>query len=222
MQSYENQVDTLIKVIQKLHIDVRGIVEAGARDCRETVAFSKKFPDAEITAFECNPSNIPICKKNIQGTKIRLIEKALSDEKSFIDFHILPTADNGSSSIYAHKELQSKVVKVPTTTLVDELQVFPTLLWLDAQGAELSILKGCGDKITDISIIHTEIYFKPAYHNQPTYRDIKKYLHKKGFHLLMFTSYPGNFSDAIFVIAQALNDSEKYTLSVFPSLSHVV
>ena len=199
MQQYEDQLNVLVKVIRNLGIEVKSVVDAGARDCKESLAFKNTFPNASITAFECNPANIPICRENVKGTSIRLVDKALSDKEGMLDFHVLASGDNGSSSIYTHKELSSQTVKVVATTLEKELEVLPTVLWIDAQGAELSILKGCGDKIREISIIHTEVYFRRAYHDQPLYKDVKKYLFSKGFRLLMFSSVPAGFSDAIFI-----------------------
>ena len=194
----EKQIEALFSAIDKNNIKVNCIVEAGARDATDTVKFSDRFPNSQITIFECNPANIPLCRRAIQGRNIRLIERALSDKDGSIDFHIVKE-EGGSSSVFVHNELGGEKITVPVTTLQKELRVFPNLMWLDAQGSELSIFKGCGERIKEIDIIHTEIYFKPAYLNQPLYRDVKDYLYKNGFRLLKFSSVPYNFGDAIFI-----------------------
>jgi hypothetical protein len=73
------------------------------------------------------------------------------------------------------------------------------LLWLDTQGSELNIFKGATNFLKDISLIYSEVYFTPAYKDQPSYKDIKKYLNANGFFVVGFSDSWGNFSDAIFV-----------------------
>jgi|GEM_PF-1894458 len=207
MSSYEHQLDLLADIVKRLNINVEVIAEAGARDCLESVAFTKIFPEAKVFAFECNPENISICRQNILGTSVTLIEEGISDKQGTMDFHILDTPDRGSSSVLQHKTMPSRTVTVPVTRLDKVLKDFPTILWLDTQGSELAALKGCGDRIVEIKVIHTEVYFNAAYENQPLYWDIKSYLYSKGFKLYGFTAVTGGFRDRGFGDALFINKS---------------
>ena len=65
-QNYEIQAKKLIEILQRLkyaHVD--NLIELGARDCSESVYFSKSLPNAKIYSFECNPDTLPICRKKI-------------------------------------------------------------------------------------------------------------------------------------------------------------
>ena len=78
------------------------------------------------------------------------------------------------------------------------------LIWMDIQGAELMALKGLGERIKDVNIIHSEVEFFEIYKNQPLFIEIKKYLNKRGFLLGFFTSFGKYSGDAVFI--------NKYTL----------
>ena len=52
---------------------------------------------------------------------------------------------------------------------------------MDIQGAELLALKGLGEYIDRVKIVHTEVLFLELYKNQPLYNDTKKFLNSNGF-----------------------------------------
>lgn len=193
----QTQFKMLREAIRDFGIEVTGVVEAGARDCKETLDFKSAYPKAKIIAFECDPNCIPICKKNIAGTDITLIEKAISDHAGTAEFHVSP--DSGSSSLLGTVFPESKKIRVPMSTLKDELEEAPTVLWLDAEGGELAILKGAQDLLDGVSIINIEVRFKRTLKDQPLYWDIKKFLYSRGFRLLRFAGAPYGFCDVIFI-----------------------
>ena len=41
-------------------LDFKNIIELGAYDCEESLTFTRLFPNAHITSFECNPNTLPI------------------------------------------------------------------------------------------------------------------------------------------------------------------
>ena len=57
------------------------IFDIGSRDCLQSIEFYKKYPNAHIYAFECNPNTLDICRKNIvsYADRITLIEGAVCD-----------------------------------------------------------------------------------------------------------------------------------------------
>jgi FkbM family methyltransferase len=197
---YEQQIDKLNLLIKRyIHSPIVSIVEVGARDCNETLAFHHFFPQSSIITFECNPTTLPICRKAVSGIQtIKLIEKAVSNREGTMKFNLTPD-DPGSSSAFLHQEANTVSIEVPVTTLNKELSVAPTLLWMDAQGSELNVLKGASSFLKDISIINTEVYFVAVYKDQPLYRNIKKLLNENGFKLLSFTGRCKTFGDAVFI-----------------------
>lgn len=194
---YEKQVDVVLNDLKRHSLLLNVMVEVGARDCKETIAFAQKNPKAMIHSFECNPVTLPECRERIKPyLNITLHEKAVTDYTGEVTFNVMPS-DLGSSSILEHKEIMQNSITVPCITLKDAIVDKIDLLWIDAQGSELAILKGT--ELNNVSMIHSEVYFTAAYKNQPTYKEIRNYLNKNGFVLSRFSSMGRNFADAIFV-----------------------
>lgn len=61
---------------------------------------------------------------------------------------------------------------------------------MDAQGAELSILKGARRLLEQVMIVHTEVEFLPLYEGQPLFADVDSELRRQGFlfHKFMHTA----------------------------------
>lgn len=212
---YEYQVTAFSKIANRiLPRKINTIIEIGARDCAETIAFSKYFPDAKILTFECNPYTLKICRERVEDNKnIHLVEKAIGDYTGEIDFFSsIPTQNHewnpGASSIYKVNrnlvtDIQQQKVTVPITTLKEILLEHKIssvdLLWMDIQGAELSALKGAGEYLNTIALIHSEVEFMNMYEGQPLFKDIELFLQENGFTLLTFTSMGKHSADAVFV-----------------------
>jgi FkbM family methyltransferase len=197
---------------------VRTIVEVGARDCVETLDFESGFPEARIFAFECNPATLPACRLAVQGhDRIRLVEKAVSDRRGTVTFYPTDPArtvtkhangNPGASSLfraspdYPHETYVQNEISVEATTLADfmgeEAIASIDLLWMDIQGAELFALKGLGDRLSAVGLIHMEVEFMPIYQGQPLFHEVHEYLGSHGFTLLGFTSYSRYSGDAVY------------------------
>jgi FkbM family methyltransferase len=226
----EKQLENLVDFARKnLRKNVAIIFELGARDCSETLEFYKIFPNSHIYTFECNKNTLPICRKKTRNIKnITLIEKAVSNKNSIVKFFPInkeltkttwEDGNQGASSLFKASG------KYPVEDYVqDEITVNSTrldsvirkngiesvdLLWMDIQGAELLALKGLGKEISKVKIIHTEVEFFEIYKDQPLFKDIKRFLNRKGYLLASFTNFGVYSGDAIFI-----NQSEIKTLKI--------
>lgn len=218
--AHESTLDVFSSIATEIIGEIENVFEFGARDCRETMAFHKNFPKAEIYTFECNPETLPICREKIKDApQIHLIEKAVSDKEGELTFYQndkekteTPFLDGnqGASSLfqanpdYPEEHYIQKPIKVTSVTLESFLQQNPQIknidmLWMDIQGSELNALRGAGKRLSDIKLIHTEVEFFEMYKQQPLYKDIKKFLTENGFQFLCFSSFGKYAADAIFV-----------------------
>jgi FkbM family methyltransferase len=219
-----NSFSYLRRVVEKtLSIgDVRTIVEIGANKCTESVAFAETYAAADVYSFECNPETIPVCKKTIGSQpRIHLIEKAVSDADGFLDFYPIDTqkavtphedGNPGASSLFKRNQhakgiaetLPQKKITVESVTLKkfmrDTALTEIDILWLDAQGAELMILKGLASDISKVKIIQCEVEFTEEYEGQPLYAEIRAFLEKNDFAFSGFSDewYP-HAADALFI-----------------------
>jgi FkbM family methyltransferase len=212
---YEYQIDRLVTIAKKvLPKPVTQIIEIGARDCAETIAFTQLFPAADIITFECNPDTLPRCRKRVADhPRITLVEMAIGKSEGEVTFYkSLPVAGEswnpGASSLFPVdqsivKDITQSPITVPMTTLADAFKRHAVnhvdILWMDIQGGELAALEGTGSMLSDISLIHCEVEFYHLYKDQPLFSDIHHFLRKHGFALLTFTAMSKNFGDAVFV-----------------------
>lgn len=204
---------------QLLPRPVKCVVELGARDCAETLAFAKRFPTAEIYAFECNPDTLPLCRERIQDKpQIHLIEAAVSDESGPINFYQIdtqrtrtdyPGGNPGASSLfrssgtYPLEDYVQKSITVGAVTLQDFFRKNKIesvdLLWMDIQGAELLALRGTGTDLSKIKLIHLEVEFFEIYKDQPLFGDIRSFFRQNDFAFFCFTQLGRYSGDAIFI-----------------------
>lgn len=181
--------------------NIKIVIECGSHWGEDTLEMAKHFPNAKIYTFECNPKTIDIVRENTKDNpRIIVTQKALSDKSGPITFYPInkektvtthPDGNQGASSIfkasglypveqYAQDEITVEASRLDEMILSDMDIDF---MWLDAQGAELSILKGLGEKIKNVKIIQTEVEFKYQYAGQPLFAELNEFLLANGFEL---------------------------------------
>ena len=141
--------------------EVKNIVEIGARDCVESLTFAAMFPNAHITAFECNPELAALCRFNAgMSDRITIVEKMVTDKPEITTFY-MPDNEPGMGSM---KEcvLPGSSVSVETVRMDDYLgDEVIDLLWVDVQGAEVDILNSFGSKLKNVKRIYCEMNLLP-------------------------------------------------------------
>jgi FkbM family methyltransferase len=231
MSNHEPHLDAFVTLSRKLLDDsINTVVECGARDCTETVAFHKLLPQAEIYAFECNPDTLPLCRNAVRGIgKIHLVEKAVSDTCETVTFYKIDPSrtkttwsdgNPGASSLFiaSGKYPVEDYAQTPVTVAAVTLENFMAtaglamidLIWMDLQGAELLALRGLGAAIKRVKLIHIEVEFIEMYSGQALWPDILKFLNSNGFHLLTFTTFAKYSADAVFCNSSLVSNSRRW------------
>lgn len=202
------------------------ILDLGARDCIESIEFSRAYPESKIYSFECNQESIEICKQNIKDIKnITLITKACREYTGKTIFFPVSTTpprgyspNIGASSIFkasGHmmtEPIYQTVTEVECTRIDDwAKENFITnvdVVWMDLQGAELLALQGFGNLIYTVSVIHTEVTYRELYSGQDLYKELHNFLESNSFvqtyHGKAIT-VPDWFGEAVYVKKQLLS-----------------
>ncbi len=197
------------------------VLEIGAADGRDTMKLAKAFPQATVTAFEPLSENFEkLATAAISQPNIVAVNAAASESSGRMKFYITELADASSLLMPLRTELTfDKYMTLASETLVDVKSIDEwardskvnriDIMKLDAQGAELGILKGAKQLLgrRDIGVIYSEVLFLPIYQEAPLYHDIAMYLASMGYRLHNLYNLVHNqkgelaWGDAIFVPA---------------------
>ena len=131
------------------------IVDCGANIGLSILYFKTLFPEASILAFEPDPKVYQVLQANVSGlNNVVLRERALWNEETSMEF-FSEGADGGSLN-----EVSGKVEKVKILT--ERLSTYLTgkvdFLKIDIEGAELTVLTECEDKLHLVQNIFIEYH----------------------------------------------------------------
>lgn len=194
------------------------IYELGSWHGLDAVTMAKRYPDATVYSFECNPEAIPIVKQNIVGIdNIRVVEKAVADSVgsiTFRPFDMEKYPNMGASSLfeidfvttrsmsdpdYGRTGVQ-KTIKVPCTTLDyfihETCAPEPDMILMDLQGAELLAMKGFVDGLSEggTKYIVSEASCVSTFKGGCSLRELAQFLGEYGFSL---TAHDANYNGPI-------------------------
>lgn len=171
------------------------IFEVGAADGRDCDEYRRLFPGSTVHAFEPLPANFAKLQLRAEADpQIRAHRLALSDRAGRATFHVAAWSDASSllpaqntGSTFDAYQASTTTIEVDTDTLdavanrhgVQAIDI----LKIDAQGAELAILKGAENLLSSgsIRLIYTEAQFRPLYRGAGTFAEIATYLAQHGF-----------------------------------------
>jgi len=173
----------------------KGVIHIGANQGQERDHY-QKLGVKRVIWIEADPEIYQKLLKNIKNYKNNIAFNFLITEKvkKKVLFNIANNESN-SSSIFKLKEakklypgldykyniyLNSKTLKNIIRFKKINLSKFDSLI-LDVQGAELKVLKGCGNLISKFKYIKLETSEFEMYAHNPTHLIISKYLFLFGF-----------------------------------------
>lgn len=147
----EVEIQTVLNNIKSNSI----IVDVGACYGEYTLLCANKAKDGTVIAIEPNPYHFELLKKGIEANNFKnviLVNMALSDKEEEVDFYIGNEHMEGST-LFKDKMTQElghnnkhEIIKVKSITLDKLLSNFNIdkidILKIDAEGAELKIIKG--------------------------------------------------------------------------------
>lgn len=194
---------------------IETICDIGSWHLGQSIEFLEILPDANVYAFEANPTNYETCQEvysRLMGyfkKNIKLYNIALNDQPGIIKFYPVTQDNFGASSKYKfmeglteeyfNKTWNQGEIDVDALTLdiwreennIDKVDV----IWMDVQGAELDVLKGAEKTLENVQCIFTEVGLKPYYEGQSLKEDIDSILVDKFNFVEIKESFEYNGSD---------------------------
>lgn len=177
------------------------IFEIGACECEDTLKLQRLFPNSDIHAFEPVTANYRKGLRAVSGVTLNHV--AISDHKGEEDMFLSSGSPIGKGEFYGnksssllkpHKHLEihkwckfdnKERVRVDTLLnyVADKGIDHIHFIHMDVQGAELRVLKGCGDFINNIDLVFLEVAKIELYKEQALLQDINDFFIYHGFEL---------------------------------------
>jgi FkbM family methyltransferase len=182
------------------------IIDCGANMGLSVLYFSKKYPNAEIIAFEPDETVLPYFEKNINTQNIKNVElykKAVWTEETELKFY----TDNGLGGRIG-KEFKNQTPKIiKSVRLKNYLNRPIDILKIDIEGPEFLILQDCEDLLFNIN--HIFIEYHSFYDEEQHLDDLLNILKRQGFryHLKESFSRKRPFIDNVLV-------NEKFDMAI--------
>lgn len=119
-------------------------VDAGCYNGADTVAFLRHCPDGTVYAFEPNPSQYAICKKNLARiSNTRLYPYGIYNRTTILNFEQHnkdnPTRSDGNGKISGLGNIKIEAVALDDVLKNEQI----SFIKMDIEGAELAALHGC-------------------------------------------------------------------------------
>lgn len=182
---------------------LRGIwFDVGAFRCDHTYGFALYNPSLRVFAFE---PNLQLAAKMFGGLpNIVVVPMAVAETDGCAEFNI--TAAPASSSLLpindanASRWVGGQSISVVSRTIVPTIRLdsFMNLagiqtvdyLKIDAQGADLSVVKSLGERLKDLRKIYLEVSVTPfpVYHGSASKGEVVEFLAARGFELVAVES----------------------------------
>jgi len=170
------------------------VIDAGANKGQFALAVRAHMPHARILAFEPLQSPAAIFRRMFQSDEIvRLFETALGSSTGTATIHLSNHLDSSSLlpigkeqvEVFPHTE-EVGTLSIAVTALDDIADSLglrgPTLLKIDVQGFELSLLRGAERSLAQfIDDIYVELSYRVLYEGQPLAHEVIDWLRLHGF-----------------------------------------
>lgn len=174
------------------------IIEAGASRGMDTVEMAKLWPEAQILAFEPEPTAFEtLTAATSQFVNVQRIPAALAASTGTATLHVSSSRDNpdssdasslldptGVSSLWPKLEFL-QAVQVRTLTLEDVFCDYGIeridFMWLDMQGMEIDCLKASASVMHRVDRVYSEVFLTPLYAGAPLYPEARRVMTKLGF-----------------------------------------
>lgn len=188
--------------------NVKTVLDIGACDGLDSIKYAKLFPFSKVYSFEPLLKNFKLIERNLIKYNINNVHPvniALSTEKGNATFYVSSgrpqEIDNNIEWDFGNKSSSllepNKTVEIHPWLKFDEQIIVKTdtvknkmvefniktidFIHMDVQGAELMVLKGTSNYISNIKMIWLEVENIELYKNQPLTADVEFFLKSNNF-----------------------------------------
>ena len=199
-----NSMCFFIEQIKKYKIEPKVIFDIGAYNAKHLQELGAEFnvSTENLWAFEAHPDMIKHCKKRTDN----VIESVITDRDGWTDFNAIDLTQDchhGCSSVYPidrpNKKVYLEMNRIDTLILRDVIPMAPDVVKIDVEGASYEVLKGFGNFLKCVKILHVETETTEVFPGQKLQKDIVDYMDNAGFKVVHKLHIPKYQDDLIFL-----------------------
>ena len=172
----------LLNNIEFFHGDI--VFDCGANLGDFLLWFQNRKTDISYHAFEPSPEEYKLLKANIGKHYSKRV--ALWNEPTNRDFYI--SSQKADSSLIEPRKY-TNILCVNTERLDSFIDEEIKLLKLEAEGCELEVLEGAGEKINKIKYISADLGPERGVNQESTFVPVLNFLKQKNFSLIKYNSH---------------------------------
>ncbi|WP_227357618.1 FkbM family methyltransferase [Haladaptatus salinisoli] len=177
-------------VVKSLLEDVREsdvVYDIGANIGTHTCFVGKRLRDGVVIAFEPMPTNAAHLRQNLSmnvpAGRWVVAECALSNENGNGTLAVEGQSYGaGRHALSQHGELDIDVCR-GETLIESERYPLPNIIKIDVEGAELKVLKGFGDLLSEVRVVYAELHHDLSIEYGTSTDEIEAYLCNYGFEI---------------------------------------
>ncbi|HBJ86621.1 MAG TPA: hypothetical protein DDZ88_22740 [Verrucomicrobiales bacterium] len=193
----------------------RTILDIGAYHGEFADRVLRHYPVEQVFLFEPFPDSITFLKERYRAEpRCEVLPYALSDQSGATALRVLNKEDSSSlldpaseAGELLHKpfhevaQTQIEMRRLDEIPAVADIQAFD-LAKIDVQGAELKVLRGCGELLQRIQAIYIEVNFCSLYKDGAVFCDTHAFLEQAGFKLGFMQEFRRN-AEGVMIYANA-------------------
>lgn len=163
------------------------VYDIGANVGTYTCFVASKLKSGQTIAFEPEPQNTEALRENLKlnDLNVEVIEIALSDTDGTVDFALGGTEAGEGEHAIATSDYKD-TIEVETDrgdSVIDHCNLpHPTVLKIDVEGSELSVLRGLSDTLREhVRVIYVEVHPEKILDFGGSESEIRDFLEETGF-----------------------------------------
>jgi FkbM family methyltransferase len=208
-----------LRNLKQLGLDFKTILDIGAHKGKWSRQTAGVYPTASFKLFEALPDWKNEIEENCKGLDYSLHIGVVSAQSGRqVPFFQMGT---GSSMYSELSDLPRTVQYLSSSTLDDLLNgeklIAPILMKIDAQGAEMDILDGAVQTLSQVDMLWLEVSLLPLNAGAPLFDEVIAYLKQKGFLLWEIGSITRNGRNNVMVQMDAIFIRQDHELRVAAS-----
>ena len=166
------------------------VIDCGANIGVTVSWWKKRYPDAQVLAFEADPDIFHVLHRNCGALPgVRLLNAAVWDQEGEVRF-LAKGGEGGHVAELSNRQRLEMIRSVPCVRLRSFLSHKCDFLKMDIEGAEVAVIRDCADALKNVARIFVE--YHSFVEEKQSLGETISLLERAGFRLHIHTELPSS------------------------------